>query len=65
MIKYGTAKISEVKTFDISNITVMIGNSLFVFMSHHSIPGMVEGFSPQKNLMTLLIIGYFFIVYYL
>ena len=68
MIKYGTAKISEVKTFDISNITVMIGNSLFVFMSHHSIPGMVEGFSPQKNLMTLLIIGYFcsflFMVFY-
>lgn len=55
---YGPAKYSEIKTFDANNITVMIGNSLFVFMSHHSIPGMVEGFSPQRNLMKLLIIGY-------
>ena len=37
----------------------MIGNSLFVFMSHHSIPGMVENFSPQKNLVKILILGYF------
>ena len=51
--------LKDVKTFDFSNITVMIGNSLFVFMSHHSIPGMVENFRPQKNLMKLLIIGYF------
>ena len=59
MVKYQVTKFSELKKFDISNITVMIGNSLFVFMSHHSIPGMVENFSPQKHLMKLLIIGYF------
>jgi hypothetical protein len=38
----------------------MIGNSLFVFMSHHSIPGMVENFTPQRRLIKLLIVGYFF-----
>ena len=54
------ADFSKLPKFDISNITVMIGNSLFVFMSHHSIPGMVENFSPQKRLIKLLIIGYFF-----
>lgn len=59
MAKYGVADFSKVKPFNFDNITVMIGNSLFVFMSHHSIPGMVENFSPQKNLMKLLIIGYF------
>lgn len=58
LAKYGPAKFEDIKKFDVENITVMIGNSLFVFMSHHSIPGMVEGFSPQKNLMKLLIIGY-------
>ena len=60
MVKYGIAKFSDIPKFDISNITVMIGNSLFVFMSHHSIPGMVENFTPQKRLIKLLIVGYFF-----
>jgi len=60
MAKYGIAKFSDIPKFDISNITVMIGNSLFVFMSHHSIPGMVENFTPQKRLIKLLIVGYFF-----
>ena len=60
MGKYGVAKFKDIPKFDISNITVMIGNSLFVFMSHHSIPGMVENFTPQRRLIKLLIIGYFF-----
>ncbi len=60
MGKYGVASFSNIPKFDISNITVMIGNSLFVFMSHHSIPGMVENFTPQKRLIKLLIIGYLF-----
>ena len=60
MGKFGAAKFSNIPKFDISNITVMIGNSLFVFMSHHSIPGMVENFTPQKRLVKLLIIGYIF-----
>jgi hypothetical protein len=60
MFKYGIAKFSNIPKFDISNITVMIGNSLFVFMSHHSIPGMVENFTPQRRLIKLLIIGYIF-----
>ena len=60
MGKFGIAPMKDVPKFDLSNITVMIGNSLFVFMSHHSIPGMVENFAPQKRLVKLLIIGYFF-----
>ena len=60
MAEYGIADIKDVPKFDLSNITVMIGNSLFVFMSHHSIPGMVENFTPQKRLVKLLIIGYIF-----
>ena len=60
MAKYGIAKFSDIPKFDISNITVMIGNSLFVFMSHHSIPGMVENFTPQRRLVKLLIVGYIF-----
>ena len=60
MAEFGIAKFSNIPKFDISNITVMIGNSLFVFMSHHSIPGMVENFTPQKRLIKLLVVGYFF-----
>ena len=60
MGKYGVAEFKDIPKFDLSNITVMIGNSLFVFMSHHSIPGMVENFTPQKRLIKLLIVGYIF-----
>lgn len=59
MAEYGISKIEEIPVFNFSNITIMIGNSLFFFMSHHSIPGMVENFYPQKNLIKLLIFGYF------
>lgn len=57
--KTGIAPIKDIPLFDFSNITIMIGNSLFFFMSHHSIPGMVENFYPQKSLIKLLFIGYF------
>jgi len=60
MEKFGISDFSDIPKFDISNITVMIGNSLFVFMSHHSIPGMVENFTPQRRLVKLLIVGYIF-----
>lgn len=55
---FGAAKMEEIPLFNISNITVIIGNALFYFMTHHSIPGMVENFSPQKNLMKFIVIGY-------
>jgi hypothetical protein len=58
MYTNGISEISTIPRFDMSNITVMIGNSLFFFMSHHSIPGMVENFSPQRNLIKLLVLGY-------
>jgi hypothetical protein len=58
MYTYGPSDFSTIPTFNMSNITVMIGNSLFFFMSHHSIPGMVENFYPQKNLIKLLVVGY-------
>jgi hypothetical protein len=57
---YGSAKWEEVPKFEISNITVIIGNSLFLFMSHHSMPGMVENFKPQKRLIRLVITAYLF-----
>ena len=60
IVNYGTAKYEDLPKADFKNITIMIGNSLFFFMSHHSIPGMVENFKPQKNLIKLLIIGYSF-----
>ncbi len=58
LVKNGAAKYEEMPKADFRNITIMIGNSLFFFMSHHSIPGMVENFKPQRNLIKLLIIGY-------
>ena len=58
IVKFGAAKISEIPQFETPNITIMIGNSLFFFMSHHSMPGMVENFTPQKNLIKLLVISY-------
>jgi hypothetical protein len=58
IIHFGSAKLSDIPKFNMPNITVIIGNSLFLFMSHHSMPGMVENFKPQKNLIRLLITAY-------
>ena len=58
IIQNGAAKFSDIPKFNLPNITVMIGNSLFLFMSHHSMPGMVENFKPQKNLIKLLVTAY-------
>jgi amino acid transporter len=57
--KYGHADYNtDIPKFNISNITVMIGNSLYLFMSHHSMPGMVQNFKPQKSLFKLITISY-------
>jgi amino acid permease len=58
IVHYGGANISQIPKFELKNITVIIGNSLFLFMSHHSMPGMVENFKPQKNLIKLLVTAY-------
>ena len=68
IVDYGALEIKNFPTFNFSNVTLMIGNTLFFFMIHHSIPGMIEGFSPQKNLITILFLGFFasfifFIIY--
>lgn len=55
---YGVSPISEIPLFNIKNITTIIGNALFCFMTHHSMPGMVEGFNPQKKLIKFLILAY-------
>jgi hypothetical protein len=56
--KFGAAKLSDIPKVNMPNITVIIGNSLFLFMSHHSMPGMVENFKPQKHLIKLVITAY-------
>lgn len=54
----GRSEFSEIPKFKIENITIMLGNSIFFFMIHHSIPGIVDSFKPQKKLMPLLFIGF-------
>jgi hypothetical protein len=58
MLENGLPSLDDIPKFNVDNITMMIGNSMFFFMSHHSMPGMVENFIPQKNLIKLLVIGY-------
>jgi hypothetical protein len=58
MYIYGISRFETIPKFEVTNITVMIGNSLFFFMSHHSVPGLVENFTPQRKLTKLLITGY-------
>lgn len=59
IITYGPSDISSFPTSNFSNSALMIGNTLFFFMTQHSIPGMIEGFTPQKNLIRLLLISFF------
>ena len=65
--KYGATDWSEIPKFNFKNITLMLGNTLFYFMIQHSVPGIVEGFRPQKNLNRLLFISFLtsFIIFYL
>lgn len=56
--KNGISTYDEIPKFNMDNITIMLGNSIFFFMIHHSIPGIVESFKPQKKLMSLLFVGF-------
>ena len=58
IIKEGISDYNEIPKFKMENITIMLGNSIFFFMIHHSIPGIVDSFKPQKKLMPLLFIGF-------
>lgn len=57
---YGISDFSESPKFDFSKSALMFGNTLFYFMIQHSIPGIIEGFSPQKNLLKLLFLSFLF-----
>ena len=54
----GVSSYDEIPKFRIENITTMLGNSIFFFMIHYSIPGIIDSFKPQKRLMSLLLIGF-------
>ena len=64
--KYGMSDFSHSPKFDFSNSALMFGNTLFYFMIQHSIPGVIEGFAPQRSLLKLLFISFAFsfIVFY-
>lgn len=64
--KDGITPIDKIPKMNFDNITLMIGNTLFYFMIQHSVPGIVEGFKPQRNLMKLLFFSFFisFVVFY-
>ena len=57
---YGISDFSESPKFDFSKSALMFGNTLFYFMIQHSIPGIIEGFTPQKNLLKLLFLSFSF-----
>jgi purine-cytosine permease-like protein len=59
MAEYGVSSLEQIPKFKIENISIMLGNSIFFFMIHHSIPGIVDSFKPQKQLTFLLFIGFF------
>lgn len=58
IINNGASSFSDIPKFRVENITIMLGNSIFFFMIHHSIPGIVDSFKPQRKLMSLLFVGF-------
>lgn len=65
---YGVVSFNQIPKGNFSNITLMLGNTIFFFMCHHSLPGIVEGFQPQAKLINYLFLGYsmsfvFFVFY--
>lgn len=66
LTEYGATEFSTIPKFNFKNITLMIGNTLFYFMIQHSVPGIIEGVKPQKNLMKLLFLSFViaFVVFY-
>lgn len=60
IIEHGIVDIKTIPLSNFDNVTLMIGNTLLFFMIQHSIPGIVEGFKPQKRLMNLLLFSYLF-----
>lgn len=67
IVKYGVRSFPDSPKFNFSNSALMLGNTLFYFMIQHSIPGIVEGFKPQKNLIKLLFYSFIcsFMLFYI
>ena len=56
--KEGASSYSDIPKFNLDNISIMLGNSIFFMMVHHSIPGFVDSFKPQRKLISLLFVAF-------
>ena len=61
IINYGVSSVDEIPMVDHSYLANMIGNSIFSFMIHHSLPGIFEAFPDQKRFIKVL--GVSFIIF--
>ena len=65
LISAGSAKFDEITWFDPSNIDNLFGSTLFIFICHHSISGIISPVRPQRHVKymfpTSFVLGGFFL----
>ena len=58
IVKYGPSSYEVIPKMNYNNTTLMFGNTLFFFMTQHSIPGLACGFKKQKYIFIVFFIGF-------
>ena len=49
LIRFGSTRFEDIVWFDASNIDNLFGSTLFIFICHHSISGIISPVRPQRH----------------
>ena len=55
---YGISSFSSMNYFNFGYISVLFGNSVFTFMSHHSVSGIVYPIRPQSKIKNMFLYSF-------
>lgn len=58
------ASVAKLKLFDLSNLGVLYGATVYSFMCHHSIPSIIQPILYKKNLERVFISDYIIVFFF-
>jgi len=55
---FGCSSLSSINYFNVGYLSVLFGNSVFTFMSHHSVSGIVYPVRPQSKIKHMFLYSF-------
>ena len=58
MCVYGVTPYSKIKFFDLGEVSNLFAGTVFIFICHHSISGIIYPIRPQRKVKPMLVLSF-------